>query len=393
MYTAVRRGRSNRSTWAIWSLAALTTLLPLTFSLYATQISPVSEVVGSIAFLMVAPVYGITGALIVSRQRRNSIGWMLTVIALGITFGIVSSLVIPTHAPTSVGIPLALTLIAASLSWLFFIFPIFHLLLTFPTGELLSRRWRWLLGLEIAMVSFLLLIGTFAERIESPDERWTVANPIGFIPGSLFASFFVAWSSGLLILTVAGLVAVVIRFRRSSGVERQQLKWLLFAVCLFAVVYGTGAFADAAQESAWIDVLLPVSMIGIGIAIAIALLRYRLFEIDRIISRTVSYTLVIGCLAAGVALVAAVVGTRFESPVVVAATTLGMAAAFNPLRRRVQKLVDRRFNRSRFDAERIMDEFTGTLRDRVDVDGILAGWGSVVAETMQPSLAGIWVRE
>lgn len=381
------------STWAIRTLAALTTLVPLTFAFLASELVPEPEMIGAVAFLMIAPVYGITGAMIVSRQRRNPIGWMLMVIALGITFGIVASLVIPTDAPTSVGIPLALTLIATSLSWLFFIFPVFRLLLTFPTGELLSRRWRWLVGLEIAMVSLLLFIGTFAERIESPDERWTVANPIGFIPGSLFTSFLVAWSSGLLILTVAGLVAVVIRFRRSSGVERQQLKWLLFAVCLFAVVYGSGAFANAGQESAWIDVLLPASMIGIGIAIAIALLRYRLFEIDRIISRTVSYTLVVGSLAAAVAMVATLVGTRFKSPVVVAATTLGVAVAFNPLQRRIQKLVDRRFNRSRYYAQLVIDSFVVSLRDRVDVDGVVIGRLGMVWETMQPASVGVWVRE
>lgn len=381
------------STWAIRTLAALTTLVPLTFAFLASELVPEPEMIGAVAFLMIAPVYGITGAMIVSRQRRNPIGWMLMVIALGITFGIVASLMIPTDAPTSVGIPPALTLIATSLSWLFFIFPVFRLLLTFPTGELLSRRWRWLVGLEIAMVSLLLFIGTFAERIESPDERWTVANPIGFIPGSLFTSFLVAWSSGLLILTVAGLVAVVIRFRRSSGVERQQLKWLLFAVCLFAVVYGSGAFANAGQESAWIDVLLPASMIGIGIAIAIALLRYRLFEIDRIISRTVSYTLVVGSLAAAVAMVATLVGTRFKSPVVVAATTLGVAVAFNPLQRRIQKLVDRRFNRPRYYAQLVIDSFVVSLRDRVDVDGVVIGRLGMVWETMQPASVGVWVRE
>lgn len=394
MYAAVNRGRSNWSTWAIWSLAALTTLLPLTLSVYAAQISPDSELAGSIAFLMVAPVYGITGALIVLRQRRNSVGWMLLVIASGITFGMVSALLEPSTAPVSLGIPQMLLWVFGSLSWMFFIFPIFQMLLTFPTGRLLSRRWRLFVGMELGMISFLLFTGAFSEVVESPNGRWSASNPIGFIPKSVFGDlFFTIWNYGLLILAIASLTAVVVRFRRSSGIERQQLKWLLFAAGLFALVYGTGALLSGAEDSAVINLLLPVSMIGIGLAIAVALLRYRLFEIDRIISRTVSYTLVIGCLAAGVALVAAVVGTRFESPVVVAATTLGMAAVFNPLRRRVQKLVDRRFNRSRFDAERIMDEFTGTLRDRVDVDGILAGWGTVVAETMQPSRAGIWVRE
>lgn len=393
MDAVVRRGRSNWSTWIIWSLAGLTTLLPLTLSFLAPQISSESDLVGSVAFLMVAPVYGITGALIVVRQRRNSVGRMLMVIAMGITVGVVWALLEPSRPPVSLGIAQMLFWVFGSLSWMFFIFPIFHMLLTFPTGRLLSRRWRLFVGMEVGMISFLLLTGVFAEVVESPTGRWRVANPIGFIPESIFGDlFFTIWNACLLILAVASLAAVVMRFHRSAGVERQQMKWLLFAAGLFALVYGSAALLSGAENSAVIDVLLPVSMIGIGVAIAIAILRYRLFEIDRIISRTVTYTLVIGCLAAGVALVAAVVGTRFESPLVVAGTTLGVAAVFNPMRIRLQKLVDRRFNRTRYDHERIAQGFAASLRDRVDPDQIVAGWTGVVLQTMGPRSMAVWTK-
>jgi hypothetical protein len=141
-----------------------------------------------------------------------------------------------------------------------------------------------------------------------------------------------------------------------------------------------------------VDVLLPLSIIGIAIAIAMAVLRYKLYEIDRIVSRTITYTIVVGVLLGAVALVATIVGAQFDSPPVVAATTLGVAAVFNPLRRRVQVVVDRRFNRSRYDAERVMDDFAGSLRDRTDAGEVLDGWVEVVADTMQPSKVGLWVR-
>jgi uncharacterized membrane protein YbhN (UPF0104 family) len=132
--------------------------------------------------------------------------------------------------------------------------------------------------------------------------------------------------------------------------------------------------------------------VAIPVSIFLAITRYRLYDIDRLISRTITYALVVGVLITAVAGLATVVGTQFEEPWVVAATTLGVAAIFNPLRRRVQVWVDRRFNRSKYDAERVMDEFAGSLRDEVDGDEVVDGWVQAVTETMQPSAMGVWVR-
>jgi hypothetical protein len=141
----------------------------------------------------------------------------------------------------------------------------------------------------------------------------------------------------------------------------------------------------------WID----VSMLAIPIAATLAILRYRLFEIDRIISRTVSYAIVIVLLAMvyAVGLTALTSLLDTNSPLAVAGSTLAAAALFNPLRRRVQRGVDHRFNRTRYDAERVMDGFTGTLRDEVDPDWVVTGWVSVVNDTMHPASAGVWVRQ
>jgi hypothetical protein len=142
------------------------------------------------------------------------------------------------------------------------------------------------------------------------------------------------------------------------------------------------------------DILFNVAVVGFPVAVGVAVLRYRLYEIDRIISRTVSYALVVGLL--GLVLFGLVAGLGAwlgrENQLVVAVSTLAVAALFNPVRRRVQGWVDRRFNRSRYDAERVMSEFVGSLRDRTDPDGVVEGWVGVVSETMQPTSVGVWVR-
>ncbi len=355
------------------------------------------EVVATVAFLLVGPVYGVTGALIVSRQPRNSVGWMLVAIAVGMSIALVADALTPAQAPESVSVWLVVVVGLASVSWVFFIFPIFHLLLTFPDGTLLSRRWRVLVGLEALMVGFMLFSAPFAESVTSPDDGWSIANPIGFIPQSFYnGTFDRVWGLGLLTLTVSSFLAVVLRFIRSKGVERQQMKVLLFAVSFYALVYG-GAAAVSDDNMPIVNFLLPFGLVGIGLAIAVAVLRYRLYDIDRIISRTVSYVMVVGVLGAlFVVLVVAVpnlvIGTGSAPPLAVAAATLLVAALFNPLRRRVVRMVDRRFNRARYDSERVMDEFARSLRDQVDERAVLDGWRGVVCETMQPAAIGVWLR-
>jgi hypothetical protein len=351
-----------------------------------------AELVGTIGFLLVAPSYAGIGAVIIARQPRNSVGWMLMTIGLGMTIVVATEMSMSNVAPGPLSVLNALLLGLNTVSWVFFIFPILHLLLTFPDGRLLSSRWRPVVALEVFMVSLMLVTGLLGETVTSTDGESTLSNPIGFIP-DLFAPIVdTLWNLGLLLLTLCGLMAITLRFARSKGVVRRQLKWVLFAVSVFALVNGVAAAIPGSEQSPIVDVLLPLSMIGIAVAVAVAVLRYRLYEIDRIVSRTIGYAVVVGVLAGAVALVSAVVGSQFESPLVVAATTLAVAAVFNPLRRRVQSTVDRRFNRSRFDAQLVMDDFAGSLRDRTDARELVEGWVEVVAETMQPSAVGIWLR-
>jgi hypothetical protein len=200
----------------------------------------------------------------------------------------------------------------------------------------------------------------------------------GFIVGFAFA--------------VPAAFSMVVRYQRAGLIERQQIKWLLAATSLFAVVYVIAVATDDSNETAWL--VLSAALAAIPLAIILAVLRYRLYDIDRILSRTISYAIVLGVLG-GVSLLGLTALTSLfpaESPLAVAASTLAAAALFNPVRTRVQTAVEKRFNRSRYDAQRVMETFSGSLREDLDPDAVVGGWVEVVAETMQPSSVGVWVR-
>jgi hypothetical protein len=194
---------------------------------------------------------------------------------------------------------------------------------------------------------------------------------------------------------VASVAAFVVRFRTGSFEERHQLKWPLGAVALFGVVYGATAIGSSFTTGGLADLVFGLSLAGLPVAVAIAVLRYRLYEIDRIISRTVSYAAVVAFLALLFFGVVTALSSllQAESDLAIAGSTLAVAALFNPVRRRVQVWVDRRFNRSRYDTQRVMDRFAGSLQDRVDSEGLVEGWVDVVSETMQPASVAVWVRE
>ena len=260
------------------------------------------------------------------------------------------------------------------------------LILCFPTGKPVGW-WRvfglgQLIGALSTMIGAVLIWGlpleTLVEDALVSATRWYPLIDAGFVIG------FVS--------VIPATLSVVARYRRSGMVERQQIKWLLTATSLLAVAYVVGAMSDDSNQTVWWVISLAVAAIPISILFAV--LRYRLYDIDRILSRTVSYVVVIGVLA-GVYLLALTAMTNFlpsDSSLSVAASTLAVAALFNPLRRRVQAWVERRFNRSRYDAQQVMERFSGSLRQDLDPDTVVTGWVGVVSETMQPVSAAVWIR-
>ena len=303
------------------------------------------------AFTLV--VFAVVGALIVSRQPRNVIGWLLMCPIL--TFAIPVDQYISgfTTAPTRPSPLHLLALWFGNWSWLLLIFPTLFILLLFPTGHPPSRRWRWLIIAGLGMGAFFILFaGLSAEFVSGELETaWAVPNPIGFIQDDAFPMLL--WTVLLGALTVGCAASVVVRFRRAATVERAQMKWLLYACTTFAAVYVLLVVRGGAEGNSPLDtvmlLLFPISLMTIPIAIAFAILRYHLWDIDVIIRRTLVYVpltaILAGIFAASAKVSQTVLGalTGGQSEAGTVLTTLIVVAAFDPIKGRIQKIVDARF--------------------------------------------------
>jgi len=329
------------------------------------------------------------GVVIARRQPRNPIGWLLLAIALALVDGTApGSYALLAYRKGYHGLPLVrLAVFLASISAVFIVLLPLPILL-FPDGRLSSSALRRTLVAGLVLVAtFLALVisqdvpALFASHIhvDSSGELAAVDQPRGLV-GTLFG---VVW-----FLVVAFSLAVVIRqvlaYRRSTGVRRQQLKWLMSGGAVALI----GLLGSPAVGVAFVAVIaLPIS-IGVGV------LRYRLYEIDRLISRTLSYAILTAVLVGTfIGLVALTTNTlAFSGRVGVAASTLAAAALFNPLRKRIQRLVDRRFNRVRYDAGATVAAFTARLRDAVEIDAIRADLLDTVNRAVQPTHVSMWIK-
>ena len=345
--------------------------------------------------------FAAVGMLVAHRQPRNPIGWILLTIAITATGGTDCGFyAVRAYHVDHHGLPLSRLAVFFTQGWASMIVLLPLPVLFFPDGRI-SRRWRWTLAAYAALMSVLVAtltstdLAAFTDRTIRIDSSGELRQ-LGGSGGGGFDPTFAVFVLGFLSLSLSWVVRQVVRYRRSSGDLRQQLKWLLaggsFAVFGFflAITIGNGnngAFSAIGKVGFLGLIALPIS-IGIGI------LRYRLYDIDRLISRTLSYTLLTGLLV-GVFVGLVLLTTRvlpFSSPVGVAASTLAAAALFTPLRSRLQRLVDRRFNRARYDAEATVAAFGARLRDAIDVESVLAELSSVATRSLEPATVTIWVR-
>lgn len=319
-----------------------------------------------------------TGALLVLKVPENRLSWVMLLVALG--DGLMTA-ADGSELGSLVEIIGAVALFGLVLPGLGVFVPLW-----FPTGRPVSPRWRWVgvsatLGVTgiIGGWAILALQGAETGDVDSCVSVATCANLLGLIL--------------VLVGVVGAIVSLGVRWFRSRGVERLQMKWLVLAFIVFLI--GVLAEFGGFQGSIVANALLPVGFILIPVTIGIAVTRYRLYEIDRILSRTVTYAIVIVLLGAvylgGLAALTTLISP--DSPLVVAGSTLAAAAVFNPLRRRVQGWVDRHFNRSRYDGQRVMDRFSDSLQKDLDQDHLVSGWIGVVSETMHPAAAGVWIKE
>jgi hypothetical protein len=376
------------SRWALLGLLVLTGLGLPAVQLTLGDRALADDLLAAVGFL----IYAAIGGLIVIRRDGHLTGWLLILIGLAVLF-----------ADGLAGLPGVSPLLAdwvASWGW-GLVFSLFAALtLTFPSGHLPAGSSPWArAGRAATWVLPILLVATaITETLGGAESSSETVNPIGFLPEWLG---YVALL-GIVAILLGGAVSLVIKRRRSVGAERAQLTWVVFAFVLLTttvaltflyIFISIGVGAGDPGDDAWGPVY--VMMILFPLSFGVAVLHYRLYEIDRIVSRTVSYALVVGLLAGAFLGVVALMSSLLpeeSSDLAVAASTLVVAALFNPLRRRVQDWVDRRFNRQRYDAQRVMEGFAVSLRDRVDPDEVMNGWVGVVSSTMQPDAIGMWVR-
>ena len=342
--------------------------------------------------------FGLVGALVVSSRPANRIGWVMCgitpAVGLSLFAGEYSRFALVTEPGSwPLGEPAAWV---ATWGFLPVVALVTTLVVTYPSGDP-SRYGRWILRtfLFVAMVDALV----FAFRPGPVQGDTPPDNPLG-IPGAReLLDPATEWLGTVLaVIALGAVVDLVIRFRHSSGVERLQFRWFVLAVAAFPVMFFAASLLEEVLGAEGFDpVVVAFALWGNGTAaaIGIAITRHGLYEINRVISRTVGYALVVLLLAA-VYLGAVTWLTSLlpdQSDLAVAASTLGVAAMFSPIRRLVLTSVDRRFNRSRYDAEQVMDEFSGSLRNGMDGPAVVAGWIDVVSETMHPATAGVWVRD
>jgi hypothetical protein len=385
----------KRSTWVAWALLAAWTASAVAGVLLSVangnfQRQPLANTAGLL--LAFAAFMGV-GALIVAHRPGNAFGWVFSAIGLLAVTGALAEEYAGYAVRTRPGLLPGGVLAGWYAGWAWYPAVALALVFTpllFPDGRPPSPPWRLVAWLTAATTALFVALAAVEPTIEL-DDGHLVDNPVGVAGAPSPEDSVLDLALGLLI--VAAVVSLVVRFRRSRGDERLQLKWFTYAGAVLPALLLGDLLPDTAS-----NVLFAVGISFPPVAAGIAILRYRLYDIDRLINRTLVYGLVTALLVgvyAGVVLLAGqLFGDLGDRPPswAVAGATLAVAALFQPARRRVQALVDRRFNRARYDAARTVDAFSARLRDHVDLDTLSAELLAVVDQTVQPASASLWLR-
>ena len=381
----------SRSAWVAWGLLALGLLgnaagLALGVANRHGGGSP-----GEFLLWVVFAAYLVVGCLILARRPGNTIGWIFTTVGLLTMIAGLAEAYAGYASAHPGSLPGSLVAIWIQ-NWIWsptillaLVFP----LLLFPTGRSLSPRWRPVTWLAVGLTAAYAVLGALSPTLQLLNGR-TVANPIGVTTIDVDAGPLGAVLNGLLLVVFfASISSLIVRFRRSQGVERQQLKWFTYAGALVLLAPLTNSLLGNISY---------VLVIALPVAVGIAILRYRLYDIDRLINRTLVYGLLTALLAGVYVGVVLVLGQLFgrvgtDPPSwAVASATLAAAALFQPARRRIQALVDRRFNRRKYDAAKTVEAFSVRLRDEIDLDALTAELLVVVDQTIQPTRASLWLQ-
>jgi hypothetical protein len=395
---------ARTAAWLAWTLCAVSLLimaLSLTLILFGRStplpdgwLSWQGQAISSVGVIG-APVLG---GLIASRRPENPYGWLW----LGLSLGLALLLFAQVYAayslmaqPGSLPAPRTVGNVMAGVGWTIGIALVPFLLLLFPTGRLPSRRWRYVPGAVVVAGAVALSVGPF---VPGRSAFVPVENPLG-VGGTVGQAIAILVNAAVVVVLIAfvpSALSLIFRYRRAGGVERQQLKWFAYAAVLLVAEWSIQFLYE--PPGAWDALVEVVPFTVLYVAVGVAILRYRLYDIDRIINRTLVYGALTVALAAvyfgGVTLLQGVFRavTGQGSTLAVVASTLVLAALFSPLRRRIQDFIDRRFYRRKYDAEKTLATFSARLRDETDLEQLTDGLLAVLRETIQPAHASVWLR-
>jgi hypothetical protein len=389
----------RRTTLVLAAAGLLLALLAAEFPLAALAHQEVTAGSGGAPIWLSVP-FGVVGAVLAWRVPRNRLGWIL--LGLGISSALAQdgSFFVVARYRLHSDLPFGWVALLAQPAWSYTVVFIGLAVLLFPDGQLPSPRLRWLLWTYLAL-ALVWIGGAYGFTISALIRHDVHVDPAGNLQALSHPTGSAAWwgtvqdvvVTAIAIGWLVSLAGQAASYRRSSGERRQQLKWLLggsavtvAGLALSIILGGTGLAGAVGSVS------LVVAVFALPVCMAVAVMKYRLYDIDRLISRTVAYAIVTGLLiGVYVGLVLAAQGFGSRTPVRVAVATLVAAALFNPLRRRVQRVVDRRFNRARYDADETVAAFAARLKEEVELDAVRADLTEAVQAALEPTHVGIWI--
>jgi hypothetical protein len=397
------------SFWLPWLMWVLFLVITFFNELLTLKNAPSDNLLGDIFYDLVLLVFITVGAFVASHRPENAIGWIICAATLiwvlsvfALEYGVYSLITVPGSLPFGVFVSL-LGAVGRGIGWFLIIT---FLLLLFPSGHLPSSRWQplaWLIAGLLVVYPFTLLFDP-APFINVDPRLVKVQNPLGILDTSVLFDHLNTLVNLLLFATaVACIASVIVRFRKARGDERQQLKWLAYGtiVSLLIIVVIIVFIFTNVDTGFLSSALFYLPVLIISISAGIAIMRYRLYNIDILINRTLVYgalTALLAMIYFGLvfilqSLVRALTGQISQTPLVIVGSTLVIAAIFHPLRRRIQQVIDRRFYRHKYDAVKTVEAFSATLRNEVDLNQLREHLISVVQETMQPAHVSLWLRQ
>lgn len=397
--------KTKKQRWpvAVWMLVGLMAVVNYALLAARRELFPdTAAFFTQILWVSAGLVFAFVGALIISRDRKHVIGWLLMITPIAITISTILGYFIEPElaVATELNTRLFLYLWFGAWSWWLLIGPILLIFYLFPTGHLISKRWRWGVALIGMAFSLFLFLATFSAQAEDAEGTRIFANPIGFLSNATVESLVGVMGIFLVSGTIVSLLSVFIRYRNSQALERAQMRWLFIACALFVINYSISFISTTYNETAFGGLAFIVTVLAIPISIGIAVLRYRLWDVDVVINRSLVYavltTLLAGIFAATAALLAQVAKAAFGEEMQQAAAAVAaifVASIFQPLRTWVENSINRRLFPENIDLSQGLIEINPDFWDWVGLPKIMNASLDHVEDIYSCSAAAIYLKK